>query len=95
MKCGLLVVKRQTPIYEAVDIIAKRNVTGLPIVDDYMNMVGIITEKDALELLNNPKAEPAEVQEFMTEEVVSFNHDDSLFDICDCAFLVFCVCCEW
>ena len=27
MKCGLLVVKRQTPIYEAVEIIATRNIT--------------------------------------------------------------------
>ena len=84
MKCGLLVVKRQTPIYEAIDIIATRNVTGLPVVDDYMNMVGILTEKDVLELLNDPGIESASVQDFMTEEVVSFNHDDSLLDICDC-----------
>ena len=84
MKCGLLVVKRQTPIYEAVEIIATRNITGLPVVDDYMNMVGIITEKDVLKLLNDSKAKSGKVEDLMTEEVVSFNHDDSLFDVCDC-----------
>jgi CBS domain-containing protein len=84
MKCGLLTVKKDMPIYEAMDILATRNITGLPVVDDSMNLVGIVSEKDMLKLLYNPKAEPGKVEDFMTEEVVSFNHDDSLYDICDC-----------
>ncbi len=84
MKCGLLTIKRQTPIYEAMETIATRNITGLPVVDDYMNLVGIISEKDMLKLLYDPKAKLGKVEDFMTEDVVSFNRDDSLFDICDC-----------
>ena len=84
MKCGLLTVRRQTPIYEAMDILATRNITGLPVVDDCMNLVGIISEKDMLKLLYDPNVKAGKTEEFMTEEVVSFNHDDSLYDVCDC-----------
>ena len=84
MQCGLLTVKRETPIYEAMEIIATRNITGLPVVDDGMNLVGIVSEKDVLRLLCDPNAKLGNAEDFMTEEVVSFNHEDSVFDICDC-----------
>ncbi|MHC4431143.1 MAG: CBS domain-containing protein [Planctomycetota bacterium] len=84
MKCGLLTVRRQTPIYEAMDMLATRNITGLPVVDDCMNLVGIISEKDMLKLICDPNARAGDTEEFMTEKVVSFNHDDSLYDVCDC-----------
>jgi len=84
MKCGLFTAKRQMPVYEAMEIFATRNITGLPVIDDYMNLVGIVSEKDMLKLLYDPRAEPGKIEDFMTKEVVSFNHDDSLFDVCDC-----------
>lgn len=84
MKCGLLTIRPQTPIYEAMEILATKNITGLPVVDDHMNLVGIVSEKDMLKLLYDPKVKPGKAKDFMTEEVVSFNQDDSLLDICDC-----------
>lgn len=84
MMRGLLTVKKQTPICEAMEILVKMNVTGLPVVDNDSNLVGIVTEKDMLRLLKNPHAKLGRTGDFMTEDVVSFNHDDSIFDICDC-----------
>jgi len=84
MKCGLLTVKGQSPISEAMELAVTHNISGLPVVDDYMNLVGIISEKDMLKLLYNPQTEPGNIKDFMTKQVVSFNHDDSLFNICDC-----------
>jgi CBS domain-containing protein len=84
MKCGLLTVRKDTPVYEAMELIAMRDVTGLPVVDDYMNLVGIISEKDMLKLLYNSQKAAGNVEDFMTDDVVSFNQDDSLFEICDC-----------
>jgi len=49
-----------------------------------MNLVGIVSEKDMLKLLFDPGAKPGKIEDFMTKEVVSFNHDDSLFDVCNC-----------
>lgn len=84
MKCGLLTVKRDTPISEAMECLVTHNVSGLPVVDDYMNLVGVISEKDMLKLLCNPLCSPGNTEDFMTKEVVSFSYDDSLFDVCDC-----------
>ncbi len=84
MKCGLLTVRRQTPIYEAIEILTTRNITGLPVVDEYMSLVGIVSEKDVLRLISDPDVRAGNAEEFMTEEVVSFNNDDSLYDVCDC-----------
>jgi CBS domain-containing protein len=84
MKSGLLTVKKTTPIYEAMEILATKNVTGLPVVDDFMNLVGVVSEKDILKLLYNPNAKPGLVQDYMTSDVVSFDKNASLFDICHC-----------
>jgi CBS-domain-containing membrane protein len=84
MKCGLITVQKQTPIYEALEILASKHISGLPVVDDYMNLVGIISEKDMLKLLYDPTVKPGKTEDFMTKEVVSFNHDDSLLDVCEC-----------
>lgn len=84
MTCGLLTVKRNTPVYIAMELIANGNITGLPVVDDSMKLVGIVSEKDLLKLLCDPNAQPGLVQDHMTRGIVSFDYDDSLFEICHC-----------
>ncbi len=84
MHCGLLTVRKDTHIYEAMDIIATRNITGLPVVDDSMNLVGILSEKDLLKLLYHPNIKPGLVEDHMTGDVVTFEKDDSFFEICHC-----------
>ncbi len=84
MTCGLLTVRRNSPIYGAMELIANGNITGLPVVDDSMKLVGIISEKDLLNILVDPNAKPGLVQDHMTRDVVSFDWDDSLFEICHC-----------
>jgi CBS domain-containing protein len=84
MKYGILTVKRHTPVYEAVAILVDRNITGLPVVSDNLHLQGIITEKDVLRLLYTRRKSAGEVERFMTNDVVSFNQNDSLDDICFC-----------
>jgi len=84
MKYGLLTVKKPTYIYEAMGILARKNITGLPVVDDRLNLIGIISEKDILKLLYNPSAKSGIVQDYMTKDVTSFEWDTSLFELCQC-----------
>jgi CBS domain-containing protein len=84
MKTGLLTVKKAAPVYEAMDIMANKNITGLPVVDDYMNLLGIVSEKDVLKLLYDPEALPSVVGDVMTAGVTGFSQNTSLFDICRC-----------
>jgi len=92
MKTDLITVKKETPIYDAIELISKNKITGLPVVNDDMTLVGVVSEKDVLHLLNDLdslmlvdelKGSVATVNDFMTQNVVSFDVDDDLFDICD------------
>jgi CBS domain-containing protein len=84
MTPGLLTVRRNTPVYMAMEIIATGDITGLPVVDDSNKLLGVVSEKDLLKLLYEPAAKPGLVQDYMTRDVVGFDWDDSLFEICHC-----------
>ncbi len=84
MTYGLLTVTPQTPVYRAMQMLASKEITGLPVVDDTMRLVGILSEKDIIDLLCCPQAGPMTVGELMTSDVISFQEDDCLMDICDC-----------
>ena len=81
MKTSLITVKRETGIHEAIRVLVENNITGLPVVNDDMSLAGIISEKDMLGLLYNIEDKPGNVEDFMTENVVFFDQEDSLIDI--------------
>jgi len=83
MKTDLITAQRHDPIYEAIRTLVDNNITGLPVVDDEMTLLGIITEKDVLRLLYDNEDKSATVEDFMTEQVISFGPEDSLIDIAD------------
>ncbi|MHC4474080.1 MAG: CBS domain-containing protein [Planctomycetota bacterium] len=75
----------QMPIYDAIRTLAERNITGLPVVDAQLKLVGVISEKDALRTLHIPDEGPEQtVADFMSEDVISFDANGSLVDLCDC-----------
>jgi CBS domain-containing protein len=47
----LVTVKRDTAIQETIGIMVENNITGLPVVDDQMQLIGVISEKDIMMLL--------------------------------------------
>jgi len=83
MNTRLLSNSRNEEIYEAIRMMALNNITGLPVVDENENLVGIITEKDVLTLLYNLDDKPGLVRDFMTSEVVCFDQEDDLNDVID------------
>jgi CBS domain-containing protein len=81
----IITVGKDTPIYEAVELMAKNDITGIPVVDEEINLVGILTEKDVLRLFyahGHEKDKPVEY--FMSKPAVSFEEGANLRDICDC-----------
>ncbi len=84
MTTNVISVARNTPICEAGEILLKHQITGMPVVDDDMTLVGIISEKDLLRLLHTHEAEKDKtVEDFMTEPAIFFQENESLEDICD------------
>ena len=77
-------VKKGTPIYEAMEIMRKKDITGMPVIKDDMTLVGVITEKDVLRLFYADEDEKnQQVGFFMTRQAVSYRENESLRSICD------------
>ena len=77
-------VKTNTPIYEALKIIASYGISGLPVIEDDMTLVGIVSEKDVLSLFyNDDDDDEMIVSDFMTQPPLYFDEDESLLDVCD------------
>ena len=84
MTRDVLTVSEDTPIYVAMQLLLEDQVTGLPVVDSDRRLVGIVTEKDMLTLLNNNRIDHVTVGHLMTKDVVSFAENDDLSEINKC-----------
>jgi len=77
-------VKKETPIYEAMEIMRKKDITGMPVIEDDMTLVGVITEKDVLRLFYADEDEKNQtVGFFMTRPAVSYRENENLRSVCD------------
>ena len=77
-------VKTDTPIYEAMKVMRKHDITGVPVIDDDMTLVGVLTEKDVLRLFYADEQEKNKtVGAFMSRPAVSFCENKSLSNVCD------------
>jgi CBS domain-containing protein len=84
MTRNVITVKQETPIYEAMAVMRKNDITGMPVIDDDMTLVGVITEKDVLRLFcSDEEDNNATVNSFMTRPAVSYRVDESLQSVCD------------
>jgi len=84
MTRDVITVKEYTPIHEAMEIMLKEKVSGLPVVFDDMSLAGVLTEKDVVALLFDREGlKTKKVRYFMTERTISFDLEDSLIDICN------------
>ena len=78
-------VSENTPVFEAVELMAANKVTGIPVVNDDLALVGILSEKDILRLFHTHEEEMEKpVSDFMTQPAIYFDENESLPDVCDC-----------
>lgn len=80
----VIAVNPGTSITEAIRLLVKNGVSGLPVVDEDNTLVGILSEKDALGLLLNPDEHKPNVADYMTHKVIAFKDTDGLIAICKC-----------
>jgi CBS domain-containing protein len=84
MTKDVISVTEDTPIYEAMEVLRKNDITGMPVIGDDMTLVGVITEKDVLRLFNaNEDEKNKTVGFFMTRPAVSYRGSESLENVCD------------
>ncbi|MHC4573989.1 MAG: CBS domain-containing protein [Planctomycetota bacterium] len=78
-------LRLDTPVEEALEVLLAHEIAGVPVVEEDMTLVGIVTEKDLLGLFYGPgEVKGKKVEEFMTQPAVHFEEDESLHEICKC-----------
>ena len=83
MTSNVISVTPQTPIFEALDLLTKHKISGLPVVDEQMQVVGILSEKDVLRILLDKHLNGKKlVEDYMTRDVVTFTEEDGAVDVC-------------
>ena len=82
MQGGLLTVQPETTVYEAMCLLVDHHLTGLPVVDEGMQLAGVITETDLLRRAITLRSAETVVEPFMTRAVVSVDRKTSLEEVC-------------
>lgn len=92
MTKNVITVHMDTPIDKAVELLAEMDITGMPVVDEADRLIGIITEQDLMHLFHdesnllysNPDEHKKTVRDFMSGDVIFFEEDESVMDVCRC-----------
>ena len=84
MTRGVICARPEMPIYDAVRLLAHRRITGMPVVDEELNLVGVLSEKDVLRMLYDTEDSiDQQVSDYMNFGAVSLDINDTLIDLCD------------
>jgi len=78
-------IRKDTPIFEAIQLMANNNITGIPVVEDDLTLVGMLSEQDVLRLFHTYDDEKDRtVNDFMTQPAIHFEENELLLDVCYC-----------
>ena len=84
MSKDVLSVKSDAMIIDAIKLLVENNISGLPVVEDDMSLVGLLSEKDVVELLYDiERAKSKTVDDYMTHPAVCFEENNALQNVCD------------
>ena len=85
MTTEVICIHKDTPIFEAIELMVRNKITGVPVIDNDSILAGIMSEQDVLRLFHTYEDEKNKtVNDFMTQPVIHFEEDESVQDICSC-----------
>jgi CBS domain-containing protein len=85
MTRNVVCIKKNIPVVDAIRLMSKNNITGIPVVEDDMTLVGILSEQDVLRLFHTYDDEKDRtVNDFMTQPAIHFEEEEPLLDVCYC-----------
>jgi CBS domain-containing protein len=83
MSTDVTTVETYTPIFEALELLTKNKISGLPVIDEFGYVKGILSEKDVLRILIDKNLDIHNtVSDYMSRNVFCFQEDDSAVDVC-------------
>lgn len=85
MATNLITFNEHQTIYEAMDVLMKKKISGGPVVDEDSNLIGVISEGDCLKEIvkgkynNSPKL-PGLVKDYMATNIIHIDPDTNIFE---------------
>jgi len=83
MKQDLVTIRPEASIKEAIELLIRKAISGLPVVDEQGHLVGVITEFAMLAMVYDHEVRNQQVCQHMTREVITVNVDDPISRIAD------------
>jgi CBS domain-containing protein len=84
MSEDVISVRKDTSIFDAIELLVTNNISGLPVVEDDMTLAGLLSEKDVIEIFYDvEQAEGKTVGDYMTTPAVCFEENFALQNVCD------------
>jgi CBS domain-containing protein len=88
MATQLIKFHEHQTVYEAMDTLLKKKISGGPVIDEEDNLVGIISEGDCLREVvkgkyNNSPRLPGLVKDYMATNIVHIDADVNIFEAAD------------
>jgi len=85
MARNLITFNEHQTIYEAMDILMKKKISGGPVVDEENNLIGVISEGDCLKEIvkgkyNNSPRLPGLVKDYMATNVIHIAPETNIFE---------------
>ena len=80
----VITVRPDIHLTDAIKLLLRHHISGLPVVGADGRLVGIITEHDIMNLTLSGSAEDTTVEETMTREVITFPPDADLATLAAC-----------
>jgi len=80
----IITVKKDTRVGKIIRLLVQNRITGLPVIDEDNHLIGMVTEKDVLEVLSSGKIKGKIVEDIMSTEITAFNENEDLMNIIKC-----------
>ena len=84
MKKSLITIHPDSPLPEAIATMADYSLSGLPVVEKEMRLVGIITEKDVMPYFYGDRKPPEQVGDLMSTDIIFSGPHEDVTHICQC-----------
>jgi predicted transcriptional regulator len=83
MTTDLVIVRPDSSIEEAIEILLSQRISGLPVIDNDGRLVGVITEFALLAVTYDKRVKNHTVSQHMTREVITVDVNDPVSRIAD------------
>ena len=83
MTKDVIIVDSDDRVEHAIELMLHHKISGLPVVCSHGDLLGIVTELDIIDMLDDPLTENNKVFHYMTRDVVTIDLNTSLQEVAD------------